>query len=544
MAKIASSITLPPEAQRALRGKVVEWAVVASLATALVFGGLWTWSSREAARVGLDRTASVSFQLAATLLMQVLEAAGSEAMRSAEAPAMAAILLGPGRSAADQALQVAAATRSGLAAFVLLDRQGVPVAWTEDDPAVAELAAQLQPRSATDADLDYVMRGVALRKELAGAKPGATRALELKGSMRLVASAPVRDAMGSVVGSLHGVVGFEALAGALTLDPSPLGTRLLLLDGNGTTVTAGPGPAGDWGARRVQQLEGFAGADWSLVLEQSAAESLRPLVLPAAASLASAAALALVFGLLALRSGSRQARPLWELYLGLRKARDGQAVELAVPQMQGEAESLTLAFNDTMRRLHESRGTLERELAALREQNSAFQSQRRMLAQLTVTDPLTQLANRRSFEDQLAKEIKRLSRHKEGLAMLVVDIDDFKKVNDELGHAAGDEFLVQVARILKEQARETDVVARYGGEEFVVIAPSTDLDGAVVLAERMRTAVAEASFIVEETKRLRSATVSIGVATYKGSQTGLFNSADGALYEAKAAGKNCVRAVE
>jgi hypothetical protein len=244
MAKIASSITLPPEAQRALRGKVVEWAVVASLATALVFGGLWTWSSREAARVGLDRTASVSFQLAATLLMQVLEAAGSEAMRSAEAPAMAAILLGPGRSAADQALQVAAATRSELAAFVLLDRQGVPVAWTEDDPAVAELAAQLQPRSATDADLDYVMRGVALRKELAGAKPGATRALELKGSMRLVASAPVRDAMGSVVGSLHGVVGFEALAGALTLDPSPLGTRLLLLDGNGTTVASGAAARG------------------------------------------------------------------------------------------------------------------------------------------------------------------------------------------------------------------------------------------------------------------------------------------------------------
>ena len=183
---------------------------------------------------------------------------------------------------------------------------------------------------------------------------------------------------------------------------------------------------------------------------------------------------------------------------------------------------------------------LQRELVALRDQNSAFQAQRRTLAELTVTDPLTQLANRRSFDEHLKKEVKRLARSKEGLAMLVVDIDDFKKINDTLGHAAGDECLVQIARILQEVVRDTDLVARFGGEEFVVIAPATDPEGALVLGERIRTAVAEASFIIDESMRPRRITVSIGGAVFKGSQTDLFNSADAALYEAKAAGKNCV----
>jgi diguanylate cyclase (GGDEF)-like protein len=124
--------------------------------------------------------------------------------------------------------------------------------------------------------------------------------------------------------------------------------------------------------------------------------------------------------------------------------------------------------------------------------------------------------------------------------MLVMDIDDFKLLNDRHGHAAGDEFLRQVASILQENVRATDLVARYGGEEFVVVATGTELAGAVVLAEKLRTAVAEASFIVDESKRPRRATVSVGVAEYRGSQTDLFNSADSALYEAKAAGKNCV----
>jgi diguanylate cyclase (GGDEF)-like protein len=122
----------------------------------------------------------------------------------------------------------------------------------------------------------------------------------------------------------------------------------------------------------------------------------------------------------------------------------------------------------------------------------------------------------------------------------VLDVDDFKKINDTFGHAAGDAFLKQIAAILKEIVRATDLVARFGGEEFVVVTTSAGIAGAMVLAEKLRTAIAEASFIVDETRLPRRATISIGVAAYKGSQTGLFNAADAALYRAKADGKNCV----
>ena len=173
-----------------------------------------------------------------------------------------------------------------------------------------------------------------------------------------------------------------------------------------------------------------------------------------------------------------------------------------------------------------------------------FQKQHERLTKLSVTDGLTELHNHRYFQDQLAKEIKRLGRNHEGLSILIIDIDDFKKLNDNYGHAAGDEFLKQLARILRESVRDTDMLARYGGEEFVIIATGTRLDGAQLLAEKLRTKIAETSFIVDETMRPRRVTVSIGVSEYVHSRTELFTSADAALYRAKAAGKNCVMVAE
>jgi diguanylate cyclase (GGDEF)-like protein len=124
--------------------------------------------------------------------------------------------------------------------------------------------------------------------------------------------------------------------------------------------------------------------------------------------------------------------------------------------------------------------------------------------------------------------------------MLLVDLDDFKQLNDRLGHAAGDELLAGVARALNQSVRATDLLARYGGEEFVVLTPDTDLAGAYLLAEKVRTAIAESSFIVDESLRPMRVTVSIGVAQFSGNRKGFFKAADRALYRAKDHGKNCV----
>jgi diguanylate cyclase (GGDEF)-like protein len=124
--------------------------------------------------------------------------------------------------------------------------------------------------------------------------------------------------------------------------------------------------------------------------------------------------------------------------------------------------------------------------------------------------------------------------------MLLIDIDDFKALNDRRGHAAGDELLNRLARILLDVARETDLVARYGGEEFAVIAPNTDLEGALLIGEKMRMAVAETPFLLDDSLALARVTISVGAARFEGSRKAFFQAADQALYRAKAAGKNCV----
>jgi len=540
----SSGVALAPIAQRALRRRIVTWVMAASLSTAATIGGVWGWFGYQAARTGFERTASVSLELAALMLERSLDDALGDVARAARDGELSQALEDLGASSPAGALLRARAGSGSFESVVLVNAEGLPVAWSGEDPALADFVALLELRSATEAQLATVMRGVQLRKDLAAADAPVLRVLVLDGTARPVAGAPVRDATGRMLGSLQGLVGLESLAAILDASGPLSGTRLQIRDVDGDRVALSGSDDDPWEGRWALALDAWEAEGWTVVFEQAPTESLRPVLLPVAFSLAVALCTALLLGWIVFWKGSRQVRPLWELYLGIRRARSGEDVVLEPPAVHGEAESLVLAFNDTLEQLNGKRAALERELLALRGQNTAFQSQRRALAQLTVTDPLTQLANRRSFEEQLQKEIKRLSRHKEGLSMLVVDIDDFKKINDEFGHAAGDEFLMQVARILKEQARETDVVARYGGEEFVIIAPSTDLEGGIVLGERIRTAIAETSFIVEETMRPRKATVSVGVASYKGSQTGLFNAADAALYQAKAAGKNCVYVAE
>jgi diguanylate cyclase (GGDEF)-like protein len=125
---------------------------------------------------------------------------------------------------------------------------------------------------------------------------------------------------------------------------------------------------------------------------------------------------------------------------------------------------------------------------------------------------------------------------------VLVDIDDFKALNDRCGHAAGDGVLERLAALLVVETRDQDLVARYGGEEFAILAPGTDRAGAVALAEKLRMAASGSSFDVAGVRI--AITVSVGVAVYHGDREAFFHEADRALYAAKGAGKDCVVAAD
>ncbi len=159
-----------------------------------------------------------------------------------------------------------------------------------------------------------------------------------------------------------------------------------------------------------------------------------------------------------------------------------------------------------------------------------------------ITDELTGLANRRQFFEQLGREFERAQRFGQSLALIMLDIDDFKQINDSLGHLAGDAVLVGIAGTISELIREIDVAARYGGEEFAVLLPQTGAEGATMLAERLRQAI-ETRPIRFAGERVAGVTASFGVAAGPenlGTELDLVAAADSALYRAKREGKNVV----
>jgi diguanylate cyclase (GGDEF)-like protein len=158
-----------------------------------------------------------------------------------------------------------------------------------------------------------------------------------------------------------------------------------------------------------------------------------------------------------------------------------------------------------------------------------------------VTDELTGLFNHRRFQEVVTAEIERARRFEQPLGLVILDIDDFKVVNDTYGHQQGDLVLQEVGRVLKDSSREIDEPARYGGEELAVALPQTDLDGAHLLAERVRTAIAALEIPRLGGEGVIKVTASFGVAAVPETASGkedFIASADAALYRAKRAGKN------
>lgn len=161
---------------------------------------------------------------------------------------------------------------------------------------------------------------------------------------------------------------------------------------------------------------------------------------------------------------------------------------------------------------------------------------------MSVTDPLTGLYNRRHFEDNLEREFLRAKRYGNDLSFAIIDVDYFKKVNDNFGHSFGDYVLKEIAYLLNQTFRKTDLVFRYGGEEFAVIITETSKEKAIIPLERLRQNIANYPFDFENRKI--NITVSIGVADVSEEVEDaqkLFEDADKALYVAKNNGRNRVQ---
>jgi two-component system cell cycle response regulator len=169
-------------------------------------------------------------------------------------------------------------------------------------------------------------------------------------------------------------------------------------------------------------------------------------------------------------------------------------------------------------------------------------SDRERFQEMARTDALTGCYNRRALFERLEREVERVKRYEKGLALLLVDLDNFKDVNDARGHLGGDGVLRQVGELLRREARSVDIVARFGGDEFVVVLPETSQEGAVIFAERLRRKIGDQDF--SEAGAALFVTVSIGVAAMGASQPetaeGLIARADSAMYEAKGGGRNQV----
>lgn len=279
---------------------------------------------------------------------------------------------------------------------------------------------------------------------------------------------------------------------------------------------------------------------WWLVCEAREGEVVAPMVTRKNRLLLANALICVFFVFIAIKLSRSLLQPLSALSEGARRINEGMVGVKIASVGHDEIAQTIGAFNDMAKRIAVSEAELQSKARQLENQNEKLHGLNAQLKKISMTDGLTGLFNHRHFWNMLNSELTRANLYQGDLALILLDIDDFKQVNDRFGHSAGDRLIAQIACILKDTVRETDIVARYGGEEFAVLLPDTSYDGLMTVSEKIRTAVEKMVFKVPDTDITVSVTISVGVSVFKESRREFFNAADRALYRSKTDGKNRV----
>lgn len=226
------------------------------------------------------------------------------------------------------------------------------------------------------------------------------------------------------------------------------------------------------------------------------------------------------------------------------KILSGEAERVAVETTMTLPDGTRRVFENISRPLKDSNGRIVGVVGTSSDITELYEA-REKLRQLSLTDHLTSLGNRRNFDEHVARELNRAQRQGTPTALLLMDLDHFKSVNDRFGHPVGDDVLVRIARIVREHTRTEDVSARMGGEEFGIVMPDTDLEQALAVAQRLHRHINETNHLSNGLSRFK-VSASFGLATCDSGGMSLrefYILADQALLEAKQRGRNCIVSV-
>ncbi len=228
--------------------------------------------------------------------------------------------------------------------------------------------------------------------------------------------------------------------------------------------------------------------------------------------------------------------------LAIKQMQNRRMEESFHEEIKKRVEKATVEIMEKNRLLKEKEAESRKLMERVNEEKEKIQDYTKKLERLNITDELTKVHNHRHFNQEIVEWFERAERYKTSLSLITLDIDDFKKVNDTYGHLSGDEVLRRLGEVLNREKRRVDITARCGGEEFSVLLPQIDVDGAKVVAERIRKAVEAQSLLLKGAHV--KVTVSVGVATFPGKNVktskDLVRLADEAMYYAKNIGKNRV----